>query len=150
MNRKYPDRPFVGVGAVIFAGETVLLARRANEPSKGQWSLPGGGVELGETLLDAIRRELLEEASVEVELGGIIDVFDRIVRTTEDRILYHYVIVDYWGRLLSGRPSAGSDASEVMLVPVEDIGKLEIGRQVKRTIMRGLEMRRISLSMDEV
>ncbi len=148
MNREYPDRPFVGVGGVIFAGDAVLLARRLNEPSKGQWSLPGGVVELGETLLDAIRRELLEEASVEVEVGGIIDAFDRIVRSSEDRILYHYVIVDYWGRLLSGSPSAGSDASEVMLVPVKDIGKLEISRQVKCTIMRGLEMQKSSLSMD--
>jgi ADP-ribose pyrophosphatase YjhB (NUDIX family) len=97
LKREYPKSPIVGVGAVIFDGASVLLAQRGQEPAKGTWSLPGGAVELGEKLVDALKREILEEIGIEIEVGGLVRVLDRIVRDGKKRIQYHYVIVDYWG-----------------------------------------------------
>ena len=141
MKREHPERPFVGVSAVIFHGESVLLARRNHEPGRGQWSLPGGVVELGETLLEALRRELREEVSITIEIGGLVGVFDRIIRDSNNRIHYHYVIVDYWGRIASGQPKPGSDISGVRLVALEDIEICGIDRELRDTILKAVEMR---------
>jgi len=93
--RKYPDRPFVGVGAVIVREGKVLLVRRKHEPLAGQWSLPGGAVEVGETLEACLVREMLEETGLEVSVGPVIEVLDRITRDDEGRVMYHFVLVDY-------------------------------------------------------
>src|SRR3989440_8404211 len=93
--RRYPERPIVGVGAVVLDGDRVLLAKRAHEPLKGQWSLPGGGVEIGETLEEALRREVLEETGLAVSVGPVVEIFERIERQADGRIEYHFVIVDY-------------------------------------------------------
>ena len=93
--RIYPDRPFVGVGAVIVDGDRVVLIKRRFEPLQGQWSLPGGAVEVGETLEGCVVREMREETGLEVEVGPVIEVFDRITRDEDDRVRYHYVLVDY-------------------------------------------------------
>ena len=97
MKREYPEAPIVGVGGVIFKDSSVLLVKRGQEPGKGQWSLPGGAVELGETLTHALKREILEEASINIEVGGLIRLLDRIVHDRQKRVQYHYVIVDKWG-----------------------------------------------------
>jgi 8-oxo-dGTP diphosphatase len=107
MRREYPDAPIAGVGAVIVStdpahGHRVLLIRRAQEPLKGEWSLPGGAVELGETLENAIRREVLEETGLTVEAVEVVKAFDRIVRDAEGRVRYHYVLVDFLCRVMGG------------------------------------------------
>jgi 8-oxo-dGTP diphosphatase len=107
MRREYPDAPIAGVGAVIVAADAaqepkVLLIRRAQEPLKGEWSLPGGAVELGETLEEAARREALEETGLAIEVADVVKAFDRIVRDTEGRVRYHYVLVDFLCRVTGG------------------------------------------------
>jgi 8-oxo-dGTP diphosphatase len=107
MRREYPEAPIAGVGAVIVAAEAaqgpkVLLIRRAQEPLQGQWSLPGGAVELGETLEEAIRREALEETGLAIEVVDVVKAFDRIARDGEGRVRYHYVLVDFLCRVMGG------------------------------------------------
>jgi mutator protein MutT len=96
MKREYPEHPIMGVGGVIFHDQSVLLVRRNQEPAIGQWSLPGGAVELGETLDEALKREIQEEVSIKIEIGGLVRVLDRIIYDQEKRIRFHYVIADYW------------------------------------------------------
>lgn len=107
MKREYPDAPIAGVGAVIVAEDAagrprVLLIRRGQEPLKGAWSLPGGAVELGETLEEAVRREVLEETGLIVEPLAVVEAFDRIARDPSDRVKYHYVLVDFLCRVVGG------------------------------------------------
>jgi 8-oxo-dGTP diphosphatase len=113
MKREYPDIPVVGVGAVVLDGNRVLLVRRGQEPLKGQWSLPGGALELGEALEEGIRREVREETGLEVEPVRIVAVLDRISRDEEGRIQYHYVLVDYLCRVTGGSLACASDAVDV-------------------------------------
>src|SRR2546428_7972306 len=112
MAREFPERPVVGVGAVVIDGSRVLLVKRANEPLKGEWSLPGGAVEIGETLEAAIRREVREETGLDVEVGPIVDVLDRIRYDPDGRIKFHYVLVDFLCRPLCGTLQGASDAQE--------------------------------------
>ena len=144
MKREYPEHPIVGVGAAIFEQETILLVRRNQEPARGQWSLPGGMVELGESLLVALRRELWEETSVKVEVGGLLGAFDKIFHDLENRVQYHYVVIDYWGRIASGQPRPGSDISEVQLVPIKGLDAFEIDRDLRSTIMKAVDLRKQS------
>jgi 8-oxo-dGTP diphosphatase len=142
LKREYPESPIVGVGGVIFDGDSVLLAKRGQEPAKGTWSLPGGAVELGEKIIDALKREIREEVGIEIEVGGLIRVLDRILRDQDRRIQYHYVIVDYWGWKVSGEPNPGSDTSEICFVPLKDIRKKDIHREVLETILMAAELRK--------
>ena len=95
MAREYPAHPVVGVGAVVVRDGRALIVRRAHEPRKGEWSLPGGLLDLGESLVDAARREVKEETGLDVEVGPMIETFDRVHRDGEGRIRYHFVIVDF-------------------------------------------------------
>jgi 8-oxo-dGTP diphosphatase len=113
MKRSYPDHPLIGVGAVIVDGGRVLLVRRDTEPLRGEWSVPGGMLELGEKLRDGVRREVLEETGLAVEPGEVLDVFDSIFTDNEGRTEYHYVLIDYLCRLVSGEATPGTDVSEV-------------------------------------
>jgi mutator protein MutT len=117
MKREYPDAPIAGVGAVIIRNEPdgqkrVLLIRRAQEPLKGEWSLPGGAVELGETLEQAVCREVLEETGLVVETVDVVQAFDRISRDPEGRVRYHYVLIDFLCRVLGGSLACATDALE--------------------------------------
>jgi len=141
LKREYPESPIVGVGGVIFDGASVLLAKRGHEPAKGTWSLPGGAVELGEKVIDGLKREIREEIGIEIQVGGLIRVLDRIIRDEERRIRYHYVIVDYWGWKISGEPKPGSDTSDICFVPLEEIQKKEIHREVQETILMAAKLR---------
>ena len=119
--RKYPDRPIVGVGAVIVDGDRVLLVKRAHEPLKGEWSLPGGAVEVGESLEAALVREVREETCLDVTVGPVVEVLDRIARDANDRVEYHFVIVDYLCRVAGGTATCGSDAEDVRWVERTDL-----------------------------
>jgi mutator protein MutT len=127
--RAYPDRPIVAVGAVILDAGRVLLVRRGQEPLKGEWSLPGGAVEVGETLEAALVREVCEETSLDVVVGRVLEVLDSIRHDADGRAQYHYVIVDYACRVRAGTPTAavrGTDADDVQWVPVEELDRYRV------------------------
>jgi mutator protein MutT len=126
LNREYPDRPIVGVGGVVIADGKVLLVRRASEPLRGQWSLPGGGVELGETLEDGVRRELREETGLEVRIVEMVEAFERIVRDEAGRIRYHFVLVDYLCEPVAGEARAGSDVLDVAWATRDSLACFEL------------------------
>ena len=117
MRREYPEAPIVGVGAVVIDGTKVLLVRRGREPLKGEWSLPGGALELGETLQQGVVREVLEETGLMVAPGGILEILDRITPDeTSGRVRYHYVLIDFVCHVTGGALCAGTDAEEVRWV----------------------------------
>jgi ADP-ribose pyrophosphatase YjhB (NUDIX family) len=129
MRREYPDAPIAGVGAVILRGgdaPAVLLIRRGQEPLKGEWSLPGGAVELGETLEEAVCREVLEETGLAVEPAAIVQAFDRISRDAEGRVRYHYVLVDFLCRVTGGSLACASDASEARWAGLDELDGLTL------------------------
>ncbi len=121
-NRRYPSRPFLGVGALIFDNEKLLIVERAGEPFKGYWSLPGGIVECGEKLEQGIRREVLEETGLEVEPLSVFEIFERIIPDADGKTEYHYVLIDYLCRPVGGRLSAASDVSRVAWVTEQKLG----------------------------
>src|SRR3954465_15729235 len=110
MKRDYPDRPLVCVGAVIVHDAKAVIVQRGTEPLKGQWSVPGGALEIGETLRECAVREALEETGLRVEAGEVLEVFDAIYREPDGRIQYHYVLIDFACRLIAGELKAGGDA----------------------------------------
>jgi mutator protein MutT len=133
--RTYPERPVVGVGAVVLDAGRVLLVKRAHEPLKGEWSLPGGVVELGETLEMALRREVLEETSLDVEVGPVIEVFDRIHGGPDGRVVFHFVIVDYLCRVAgASQPTSGSDAEQVCWVPLDELSAYRLTDKARAVI----------------
>jgi len=138
--RKYPDRPIVGVGAVIVDGDRVLLVKRAHEPLKGEWSLPGGAVEVGESLEAALVREVHEETSLDVTVGPVVEVLDRIGRDATDRVEYHFVIVDYLCRVAGGTATCGSDADEVIWAQRDDLARYRLTPAAARVIAKAFAM----------
>lgn len=141
MKREYPEYPILGVGGIIFHHDTVLLARRGHEPGKGMWSLPGGAVELGESLEDALKREIFEEVSIRIEMGGLVRVLEKIVPDEEGRIRFHYVIADYWGWVVKGVPKPGSDVSAIRFVDIDTIASQDIQEEIKDTLLMAIAMR---------
>jgi ADP-ribose pyrophosphatase YjhB (NUDIX family) len=140
--RRYPDRPFVGVGAVIVQDGRVLIVKRKYDPLAGRWSLPGGGVELGETLEASVAREMLEETGLDIEVGPVIEVFDRITRDEEGRVRYHFVLVDYLCWPVGGRLQAASDVAEAIFVAPADLEAYQLTGKAMDVIARALELDR--------
>lgn len=138
--REYPERPIVGVGAVVIDGDRVLLVRRANEPLKGEWSLPGGAVEVGETLADAVAREAREETGLAVRVGSLVEVLDRVHRSAEGRVEYHFVLLDYRCTVLSGTLAHGSDASDACWARQNDLARYGLSEAAMRVIAKALEL----------
>ena len=136
--RSYPDRPVVGVGAVVVTDGRVVLVKRAHEPLAGEWNLPGGGVELGETLEAACAREVLEETGLIVEIGPVIEVFDRIMHDEARAVQYHFVLVDYVCRPIGGAMRCGSDASDVALADPGDLARYRLTQKALDVIARGV------------
>ena len=140
--RKYPDRPYVGIGAVIVHEGRVVLVKRRFEPLAGQWSIPGGAVEAGETLEACITREMAEETGFLVQVGPVIEVLDRITRDDEGRILYHFVLIDYLCWPVGGELQAGSDVAEAVLAEPSELAQYELTEKATSVIERALEMAR--------
>jgi ADP-ribose pyrophosphatase YjhB (NUDIX family) len=142
MKRLYPDHPIIGVGAVIVDHGRALLVRRNTEPLKGEWSVPGGVLELGEKLRDGTMREVLEETGLHVYVGEVLDVFDSIFPDSEGRSEYHYVLIDYLCRPVSGEAQAGSDVSEVKWVAAAELDGLELRDSIRQVVQKALAISR--------
>jgi mutator protein MutT len=138
MTTEYPSRPVVGVGGVIVRGRRALIIKRAHDPRRGEWSIPGGTVELGECLVDAVRRELREETGLEVQVGRVLEMFDRIHRDADGRVRYHFVIVDYLCEAPDGEAVAGSDADAIAWVRADELDAYGVNAHAAAVIKRGL------------
>jgi 8-oxo-dGTP diphosphatase len=148
-SREYPARPMVGVGGVIIHQARALLIRRGSEPLLGEWSIPGGMLELGETLEQGVARELLEETGLTIRVIELIEVFDRIyVESGADanegkkRPRFHYVIVDYLCERVEGQAAAGSDVTEVEFASEEELGKYNLTETATRILKKAFAMER--------
>lgn len=139
--RRYPNRPLVGVGAIVFRRGRILMAQRGKQPLQGWWSLPGGALELGESLEDAVRREVLEETGLEVEPVRLFEVFERIMRDGTGVPEYHYVLIDYVCRVTGGALFPGDDVCAVDWVRRRDLPSLQITEGTLAVIERAFDRR---------
>ena len=147
-SKEYPDRPVVGVGGVIVDRGQTVLVRRGNEPLLGEWSIPGGALEVGETLEQGVARELLEETGIQVRVLDLIEVFDRIYPGNSasppnpNRPRFHYVIADYLCERVSGEPRAGSDVTDVALATEEELVRFHLTETATRILKKAFAMDR--------
>jgi len=140
--REYPSRPIVGVGAVVRDDDgRVVLVKRGHAPLAGEWSLPGGTVEVGETLEAAVVREIREETGLLVVVGPVVEVFDRILPDEHGRVRYHFVIVDYLCRIRGGKLEAGSDVEDAALVAPEALDPYRLNEKARSVIAAALATR---------
>jgi 8-oxo-dGTP diphosphatase len=149
MAREYPDRPVVGIGGVLIEDGRTLLIKRGTEPLLGQWSIPGGTLELGESLQAGVAREMLEETGLEVRVLDMIEAFDRIFTDPatasaegKPRPKYHYVIVDYLCERVSGTPQAGSDVTDVAFATEAELENFHLTSTAMRVLRRAFAMNR--------
>lgn len=140
MKRKYPSHPIIGVGGIIFQQGQVLLVKRGREPGLGQWSIPGGVVHTGETLKEAVVREVFEETHLEVEVLALAKVLERIFRDPEGRVAYHYVLVDFLCRCRGGELKSDSDAQDARFVPLKDLPSYEVAAVTLEVIQQAAWM----------
>jgi 8-oxo-dGTP diphosphatase len=136
VRRLYPKQPLVGIGAVIVCSNKILLEKRGNQPGKGKWSIPGGIVELGEETKQAVMREVREETNLTVENPELMDVVDNVETDENGRVRYHFVIIDYYVKLKSGRLRASSDAAELKWVKMEDVEKYHLTKTFHEFFLR--------------
>jgi ADP-ribose pyrophosphatase YjhB (NUDIX family) len=141
MPRSYPDRPIVGVGAVVFRANEVLLIRRGKAPRRGDWSIPGGMQELGETVFAAAAREVLEETAVAIRNIALIDVIDAITPDEQGRVRYHYTLVDVVADWQNGEPVGGSDAMHAEFMPLHRVAGTGLWSETQRIIDLARDLR---------
>ena len=143
MSREYPTTPIVGVAVVVLDGESVLLVRRSRPPAEGQWSVPGGVLEVGETIAEAARRELQEETGLDCAIGPIVEVVERIIPDEAGRLRFHYVIIDILGTNPTGTLAAASDAAEARFVPLSELAQMELTAGLIPVIERARRLRAV-------
>jgi 8-oxo-dGTP diphosphatase len=141
-DRRYPERPYVGIGGIIVHQGRVVLVKRRFEPLAGQWSIPGGAVETGETLEACLVREMGEETGFLVQVGPVVEVLDRITHDDEGKVLYHFVLIDYLCWPVGGELRAGSDVAEAVLAEPSELAQYELTEKALSVIERALEMAR--------
>lgn len=146
MNRRYPDRPLVGVGAIIFRGEQVLIVQRGREPAYGKWSLPGGLVELGESLEDAVRREVREEVGLDISVKDMVAALDRVILDDAGRIEYHYILLDFICEASSAEPHPATDVMDCAFVSLDTLSQYPMTSGTVEVIRRAYERRRGALN----
>jgi len=134
IDRRYPARPIVGVGTVVMDSDMVLMIKRGKPPRQGSWSLPGGAQELGETIREAARREVREETGLQIEIFGLIDVVDSVRSDADDKIEYHYTLIDLAGYSVGGTLMAGGDAQDCRWFTRTEINAMDIWSETKRII----------------
>ena len=142
VRREYPERPMVGVGGVVIRDQRALLIRRGSAPLEGEWSIPGGMLEIGETILDGVQRELLEETAIEVKVLDLIEVFERLTRDEAGKLKYHFVILDYLCEAVRGEARAGSDVTDVAWARAEELDAYSLTTTATRVIQKAFEMAR--------
>jgi 8-oxo-dGTP diphosphatase len=141
-SREYPQRPIVTTVACVFCGDRLLLIKRGQEPNKGRWSVPGGAINLGEKISDAVRREVREECGIEIEVVEVINVTDGIFPDESGRIWFHYVPIYILARYVSGEAHAGSDASEVRWVIRDELDTFDLSTVTCENVIRAFDMAR--------
>ena len=148
-SREYPERPVVGIGGVIIDRGRTLLIRRGSEPLRGEWSIPGGTLELGETLEEGVARELLEETGVAVRVLELIEVFDRIYLDSGttggrdgEKPRFHYVIADYLCEVINGEARAGSDVTDVAFAREDELAGFHLTETATRILKKAFAMDR--------
>ena len=139
--REYPDRPYVGVGVIVFREKEVLLVKRNKDPNRGYWSIPGGKQMLGETVEEAAQRELVEETGIKVDSLLLVDVVDTIIPDAEGKIKYHYTLVDYMGHWYSGDSRAGDDAQEVRWIHLNELSSYSLLEKTMNIIHKASAMK---------
>ena len=139
MKKEYPKHPIVGVGAIIKQNGKILIVRRGSEPGKGKWSVPGGLVELGETVKQTVVREVKEECGLDVEVDKLIDVVDSMTFDENGKLKYHFVILDFFVKLKGGELKPGDDAKEALWVPLEEVEKYDLTRTFRDFLKRNME-----------
>lgn len=142
MNRQYPDRPFCGVGVVVWRGDAVLLVRRGRAPRKGDWSIPGGLQELGETVGETALREVREETGLTVRLTDQLGVVDSVRRDDAGRVEYHYTLIEFAAEWVSGEPVASDDVDRALWVSQDELDNYALWTETRRIIALSQSLRR--------
>ena len=140
MRREYCNFPILSAGGVIIINDEVLIIKRKTEPDAGKWTIPGGAINVGEKIKDGLKREIFEETGLEVEVGNLLDIAEKIFKDSKGKIIYHYVILDYLCKYISGSMKASSDAEELMLVKMCDLDKMELVNGTRRVIEKAFDL----------
>ncbi|MFH1624795.1 MAG: NUDIX hydrolase [Pseudomonadota bacterium] len=140
MARKYSDYPILGVGGAVFLDDKVVLVKRGKEPGYGRWSIPGGAVKLGETMEEAVKREVYEETDLDVDVLEVVKVVDPIIRDESNRIAYHYVLVDFLCRYKSGKLRPNSDVLDARAVPMSELSAYDLPDVTLEVIQKAADL----------
>ncbi len=143
-SREYPTFPIPGVGVVCFQNDAVLLIQRGKEPRRGEWSIPGGAVEVGETVRDAALREFAEECGGQIELYDLVDVLDLISRDEQGRVRFHYALIDFWAEWRGGELHASDDVMDARWVVPNDLDAYGLPSWTRAVIEKAIAMRTLS------
>lgn len=139
MKRDYPNRPIIAVGVVVIKGDSVLLIKRSKPPKSEAWSIPGGAQEIGETVLDTARREVLEETAITIDTPHFLDIIDYIDQDENNEVKHHYTLIDYAAQYQSGDVSAGDDAIDAKWVSIDDLSEYNLWQETEKIIYSALD-----------